>query len=369
MKILLAHSDPKLAARVSIDLWRIIRPFEELKKHTDWQIDNVPFLIPDEDFEAINKDLAEHKIHPKLLERIKFFSNYDIIWTSYFTDAALFDVVTFACEKYGTKFVVDVDDDFYHLPKHNHFWTAKDGGYYGLKQVHWMLENSKYVVTSTPVLQKELSKHRKGKTYILPNYIGKDYKHKKFDNKDKIVISYFGSITHKRDVTETGLFEALQQIMHKYKNVHVGTVGVSIDAYLPKQRYEHFVGKPGYAWTKEVWPNINADICVAPLEDNTFNRCKSNIKWLETAMIPAAFVASNIPPYKGSVKEGVTGLLTNNTTEDWYEALEKLVTDKSFRTKLADNAKKEIEKNWMIENNWQSLKKIVEEIHADNSTK
>lgn len=357
MKILLAHSDPKLAARESIDLWRIIRPFNELKKHVDWQIDEIPYLLDESKLDKDNQYPTDELV--KLAEK---YGQYDIIWTGYFVDATLYDLMSFVQMKYGTKFIVDIDDDFYHLPKHNNFWTDPYGGYKGLKEVHWMIENSDYVVTSTKNLKTELDKHCRGKTYILPNYIGKDFKHKLFDNGDKVVISYFASITHKKDISETGFLEALQQIVHKYKNVHVGTVGASIDAYLPKGRYTHHRGIAGKKYITDLWPNINADISVAPLEDNQFNRCKSNIKWFESAYIPSAFVASNIEPYKGSVEEGKTGLLVNNDSESWYEALESLVINKQLRQTIAKNAQAKVKKDWDISTNWEVLKGIVEDV-------
>lgn len=357
MKILLAHSDKKLAARESLDLWRIIRPFRELAKHVAWQIDHVDYLVPDELIDANNKADTE-----KLVAHLETLKDYDIIWTSYFPDAILFDCMTFLGEKYGVKFVLDCDDDIYHIPKHNHIW--KDGGAARIEQLQWMVSEAPYVVTSTDVLKAEFDEHRSGKTYVLPNYIDDDYSHPEFDNSDKVVIGYFGSITHKRDLFETGFFEALQKIVHKYKNVHVTTVGIPIDQYLPKARYSFHPGKPGQAWLKEVWPNINCDIAVAPLEDEQFNNCKSNIKWLESALIPAAVVASKVTPYQECIEHGKTGLLTENAPDAWYEALESLVTSKALRKKLAAQAKAEVTKGWHIQNNWQTLKKIVEDIHG-----
>jgi glycosyltransferase involved in cell wall biosynthesis len=357
MKILLAHSDPKLPARESIDLWRIIRPFAELEKHVDWQIDHVPYLVPEELFD----DQSRVKIDD-LLTHLETIADYDVIWTSYFPDAMLFDALQFMCERSGTKFVLDCDDDMYHIPAHNGIW--KSAGATGVQSLQWMVQNAPNLVTSCPNLKAEFEKHRKAPTYILPNYIGADYKHKPFNNGDKVVIGFFGSVTHKHDLFNTGFIEALQQLMNKYVHVHVGTVGLAIDAYLPKGRYTHYPGKPGRAWLTEVWPNINVDIAVAPLEDTPFNRAKTNIKWLETAMIPAAFVGSNIPPYQGTVEHDKTGLLTDNSSEGWYEALESLVINPERRIKLAANARKEVLAKWNIATGWETLKTVVEQING-----
>lgn len=358
MKILISHSDPKLPARESIDLWRIIRPFRELAKHTDWQIDHTDYPINPALIGSDNKVETD-----KLVKEIERLGKYNIVWSGYFPDAVLFDVMTFVQQKYGTKFVLDTDDDVFHIPSDNSIWSS--AGFDGVQDLKYIVKEAPYVVTSSENLKAEFDRQRDGKpTYLLPNYIGSDFKHPKFINKDKIVISFFGSITHRKDLTDTGFVEALGQIMHKYKNVYVETVGCNISTYLPKQRYSHNPGKPGQAYIDEVWPSINCDIAVAPLRDNQFNRCRSNIKWLEASMIPAAFVASNIPPYKGSVESGKTGLLVNNDSESWFEALEALVTDKTLRQNLAKAANKEVIKNWTIENKWPILKEIIENISS-----
>lgn len=361
MKILLAHSDPKMPARQSVDLWRVIRPFKELAKHIDWQIDHQTYVIDPSLIDTNNQVET-----PKLLKEIDRLKDYDIIWSSYFPDAVLFDVMTFMHEKYGTKFVLDVDDDMFHIPSDNGVW--KSIGREGVADLQWTVKEAPYLVTTTEQLQKEFKLHRVNPTYVFPNYVNDDYTHKPFDNGDKVVISFFGSVTHKSDFENTGLTDALKQLMRKYKNVHVGSVGLEIEG-LPKARYTFHPGKPGQDWLNEVWPNINCDIAVAPLVDNQFNRCKSNIKWLETALIPAAFVGSNVYPYKGTVEHGKTGILTDNSTEGWYEALEQLVLDKQLRTTLAANARKEVISKWHFNTKWQQLKQLVEDIYADNPTR
>lgn len=366
VKILIAHSDPKLPARQSIDLWRIIRPFMELSKHVDWQIDNTNYLLQGL-LESDSGEMATEEV-AKEINRLK---EYDIIWSSYFPDAMLFDTMQFITDKYGTKFVLDADDDFYHIPSDNSIYKSENPRK-AIKDLQWCLENTDYLVTTTPIIQAEFKKHRtstigfKAKpTYVLPNFVGKEYKHNDFDNGKDVVIAFFGSITHKRDLEESGFREALVKLMHKHKNVRFGSVGQGLKGMgLPVQRNKHHPGIPGTRWITEVWPNINADIAVAPLVDNQFNRCKSNIKWLETAMIPAAFVGTNIPPYQGSVEDGKTGLLVNNTANEWFEALERLVLDKELRTRLAVSAKAEVQKNWSVEKKWPVLKEIIENVLA-----
>jgi len=359
LRVLITHSDPSFKARESIDLWRIIRPFAELKKHVDWQIDSQDYLIDHKLIDKKNRVNTE-----KLVKELERIGTYDIVWTGYFPDAVLFDCMQFVHEKFGTKFVLDADDDFWNIPPSNPIWRQENMES-NISQIQYCITNTPYLVTSCPNLQEAYKKHRpSGKTYLLPNFIG-GYKHKPFDNGDSVVISFFGGVSHKKDLEKSGFMEALKLIMKKYPYVSAGSVGLEMKMTgTLKKRYTFNPGIPGQEYVKKLWPAINADIAVAPLEYNIFNRRKTNIKWQETAMIPAAFVGTDIPPYKGTVKDGVNGLLVREGVEPWFNALESLVTDKSYRQKLAENARAEVEKNWSIEKNWEQLKEIVEDIHA-----
>lgn len=359
LKILITHSDPSFKARESIDLWRIIRPFAELAKHVDWQIDSQDYLI---DHTLI--DVKNQVNTKKLVKELERIGTYDIVWTGYFPDAVLFDCMQFVQEKFGTKFVLDADDDFWNIPPSNPIWKQENMER-NISEIQYCIANTPYLVTSCQNLHDHYASKRPGlKTYTLPNFIG-GYKHKPFDNGDSVVISFFGGVSHKKDLENSGFLEALKLIMKKYSYVSAGSVGLELKLTgTLKKRYTFNPGIPGQQYVDNLWPAINADIAVAPLEYNVFNRRKTNIKWQETALIPAAFVGTDIPPYKGTVKDGVTGLLVRNSVEAWFNALESLVIDKKYRRQLAQNAKKEVEKNWSIENNWQVLKEIIEDIHG-----
>lgn len=364
MKICIVHSDPSFPARESIDLWRIIRPFRELEKHVDWQIDHKDYLI-----EHTLIDEKTNKVPTnKLVEEILKLSKYDIVWTGYFPDAALFDAMLFTQEKFGTKFVLDCDDDFWNIPASNPIWK-QDNMDRNIADIKYAITSSTYFTTSSPNLKKFYESLRPDlKTYLLENFIG-DYKHKPFDNGNDVVIAFFGGVSHVKDLKVTGFTEAVTQLMKKYPQVRLGSVGLEIKPITGtlKKRYTFRPGIPGEQYVTKLWPNINCDIAVAPLEQNVFNTRKTNIKWQETAMIPAAFVGSRIAPYLGTVTPEVDGVLVRDGVENWYFALEKLVLDKDYRQKLAANAKLSVEKNWSIENNWKKLKDIIDDITNDSA--
>jgi glycosyltransferase involved in cell wall biosynthesis len=75
------------------------------------------------------------------------------------------------------------------------------------------------------------------------------------------------------------------------------------------------------------------DINIAPLVDTIFNRAKSEIKWLEAALVKVPTVASNIGAFKEMISDGETGLLADEN--EWYDKLLILIKDKKKRENLA----------------------------------
>jgi len=119
----------------------------------------------------------------------------------------------------------------------------------------------------------------------------------------------------------------------------------------------------GSEWAEKRLPSMKLDIAIAPLLMTEFNQYKSNIKWQEATRVGAAFVGTNTGPY-ADIPDG-TALLTNNTTESWYDALKTLL-DAAVRKKQVRAAKKELE-GWKLENHWQEYKELLEEVHSEHN--
>jgi glycosyltransferase involved in cell wall biosynthesis len=79
------------------------------------------------------------------------------------------------------------------------------------------------------------------------------------------------------------------------------------------------------------------DVCIAPLADNAFNRCKSDVKLLEAALVRVPLVASPVGQLGESIRHGVNGLLADGT-EAWMVALSSLVEQPRRRAQLAEAA-------------------------------
>jgi glycosyltransferase involved in cell wall biosynthesis len=93
-----------------------------------------------------------------------------------------------------------------------------------------------------------------------------------------------------------------------------------------------------------------ADIFIAPLVDNLFNRCKSPIKFFEYNALGVPGVFSRLETYTDVVVHGQNGLLASSL-DDWTNALIQLIEDKELRYSLAGNAQETIRSNWLLSQN------------------
>lgn len=333
-----------------VDRWRIYNPIKELKKHVDWEIDEQPTLIKD-----IEKYKSKEEFTPEELERAaKHLGQYDIIWSTYFTNPTFYALLKVVNAKYGTKFILDIDDDMFAIKEDNPIWLKlTDENIYHMQ---CMIRDADFVSTTTERLAHVVRERREAPpetVLVIPNYISDEYKHEPFDNNGQIMIGYFGGSSHYNDVHESGVIEAIEKIMHEHKNVRFTTVGMVVDKYVPKARYTYNKGAQGEKWLTEVFPTLDFDISIAPIDNSRFSQCKSNIKWQESTRMGAAFVASNVGPYQ-DLYNGVQAMLVDNTMESWYKALKKLVTKPKLRQALVEQSQTDL-KLWRLELNWPHL--------------
>lgn len=362
MKILGIHTIDWLGDDCSkesgVDIWRIWRPLEELKKHTDWQIDYQPTLIYGFEKYKNEKEFTEAEMQ-KAADNL---GSYDIIFTSYHPDPGGAALLEYVQDHYGTKVVMDVDDDMFTVNPHNPFWTVV--GDWEVFCMQRMIRTQKYLTTTTQVLKDKFDERNEvgGKVTVLPNYISDSYQHPPIDNGEDVIVGYFGGSSHFVDIHESNVLPALQKIMHKYKNVRFKCVGQPIHYYLPKSRTTVLDAVRGRKWVTDLFPTLNFDISIAPLDSSLFNNGKSDIKWQESTRMGAAFVGSKIGPY-ATLPEGAA-LSVENTVSAWYDALEKLVVDAKARKRMVQVAQKALTAR-RLEDHWVEYKKLFEEAASD----
>jgi len=98
-------------------------------------------------------------------------------------------------------------------------------------------------------------------------------------------------------------------------------------------------------------------ISIVPLEDTRFNRCKSNIAWLETAAAGAACVAPNLPEWQQP------GIVNYDNPAEFKSIVASLAKNPSRCKELNAKAREHIQKHFTLsvvnQKRWEILSQLI----------
>jgi glycosyltransferase domain-containing protein len=91
--------------------------------------------------------------------------------------------------------------------------------------------------------------------------------------------------------------------------------------------------------------SLNLDLALAPLEQNIFNQCKSNLRLLEYGVCGFPVICTDIAPYQCNLP--VTRV--KNKHKDWVEAIRSHLADLDASARMGRELKAAVLKNWMLD--------------------
>lgn len=243
--------------------------------------------------------------------------------------------------------IFDLDDDLIHMPQtHNDYKTLE-------ATIPYMADFAGYadaVTVSTDDLASSMSSMASN-IKVLPNLINDGIWTGGRRSEDGIIkVLYGGTPHHAQDAAM--LEDLIADVNRRYGDkvvfVFMGCATERLVA-LPNVRFIEF--HQAYQDYAKRLQEEEIDIALVPLEDTPFNRCKSNIKWLEYSMAGIPGVYAALPPYR-DVEQGRTGLLAR-ARSDWKEALDVLIREPALRKTLADEACNQVMKRFSLSKNSQ----------------
>lgn len=338
--------------RVSaVDWWRMMNPLKNL---------NYPILK-----EIVGVEQDPNQAYSTL--GIK----YDILMTSYIDTPVAYAYLRAIYKKFGVKHIMDLDDNLFQIDETNPAFKRYNPASKEYYQAHTIIKDVDHLVVSTEQLKRVVERYgRRKPTFVIPNAIDLDVynfdmeKAKRFGK--KVTIVYQGSSTHYKDLMESGFYDALQVLIHKYKDrVIFKVIGMDYDELhsLPKKNVEIIYGKNNFWDWVDLWKKEMADVSIgiAPLIDNVFNECKSNIKFQEYSACRVPTIASNVGPYAKLPNDKLTKV--ENTAKSWYEALEKLFLSKELREKQGNEAYEYVKEKMSVKNVLEDYKNLFKTVY------
>ena len=198
------------------------------------------------------------------------------------------------------------------------------------------------------------------KSLVFKNYIDIPHWLKEYqpNQTDRIRILFAGSTSHTPDLK--WIKPVLKRILEKYapaQFIYIGTGGIKSKDLQARFIYgeDLFEGLPDnresmLSYPPNVWPyilaSLGADIAIAPLVKNYFNKFKSTCKALEYGINKIPGVYSKWF-YKGIIKDGYNGFLADSS-EEWIEKLSILIEDAKLRKQIGENIFQDVLNNYDI---------------------
>jgi len=214
------------------------------------------------------------------------------------------------------------------------------------------IKKSHGVIVTTDYL-KRIFAPKNSKVFVIPNSIDFEIwdKLKTKKRKDKhIKIGWEGGQGHQINLRL--IKNVVPRILDKFPNVvfHFKHGGYEV----PYLKHKRVIFEDYHSWVNvneypQKLKDMNSDICIAPLRDLEFNRCRSNLRWLEASALKIPMVASDVEPYK-CIKHGKDGFLVKEEDE-WVECLSKLIEDEYLRKHMGQMSYDRIKRDYNVETN------------------
>lgn len=290
----------------------------------------------------------------------------------------------------GKKVIFECDDLIHRTHAKHYAWEETRGFKNQAKwwwRIFWMLRACDALIVSTPELKKVYGWIAR-KTLVFPNYLELAHwlKDPKKNTTDRVRILWAGSTSHTGDLH--WVKPIMQTIIDKYPQVqfiYIGHGGVPTDDLysrfiygedifegLPQERRESLLPAPPNVYPY-ILASLGADIAIAPLERNYFNRFKTQCKYLEYAVnaIPGVYSKwfytdvkspkdwDDLDLYHRTYGSAIpyTGLRAD-THKEWVSALSLLIENGTLRAQIGENARRVAIEQYSFESHateWQGF--------------
>ena len=329
---------------------RIHTPFSELSKDKDYHF----FIYGKEIMPRLDAEnmINDHIFDVIVIQRVNPYSTK----------------ILKKAKKHNIKVIYDTDDDFLDINPSNPSYTYILENFDNIQK---LVKSADQITVSTEELKKRLNKLDIDNVEIVKNYHVNDslpIRPFEFRGNEAIKIGYFGTLTHQGDLDLVhNVILRLKDMFYK-KGIQVifemaGAAIVEDSDWINvvKLPYYPMAADAFYEWLSK---NSDWDIGIIPLLNTEFNKCKSELKYIEFAALGIPVVASDISVYSDTIQNGVNGYLSGNEDE-WVDKLSILIEDPILRNGIVNNARDDIMENYNLKSRvdqWDDIfKRLLED--------
>ena len=230
----------------------------------------------------------------------------------------------------GGLVLMDVDD-YWILPS-NHYLKSGWAKAGVSERIMKLLEIATVVTCTTERLASKVKEFNEN-ALVIPNSLP-FINHSQFtytrQPSEHVRFGFVGGSSHLFDVRQIGpIFQHYSQLPFKFcgyseKNDQAKKMDLVFSNYGKNKNYTHLEMQP---LDKYLYGYDDIDVAIAPLEDNEFNKYKSNLKILEAGLKKCAIICSPNACYTDTVPDNIVTYA--KSIRDWKEAF-KQYKDKDF---------------------------------------
>jgi glycosyltransferase involved in cell wall biosynthesis len=238
-----------------------------------------------------------------------------------------------------------IDDNFWEIPD-----DTPIGRYYhdpGVRQsLEMAVSHADQVLTNSAVLAAYLERFG-SRCRVLPAFF--DFGLIEGCIKEptpELRIGFAGSVSRVVDLEL--IRPVIQPVLDRIPDAVFEFCGVMPRGLEPGRRIRFFGHEESYEDFIRFHTERNWAIGLAPLHDHAANRAKTDNKYREYSACGIAGIYSDMPPYRGSVDDGVTGLLVEPSTEAWLSAIFLLANRPDQRRRIAAQAEQDVRNRYSV---------------------
>ena len=326
---------------------------------------------------------------PHAKEQIKFLENSKFFILSKIISLEYFEIVYEYAKKINAIVIYDLDDNMHAINESNYAFKIYDPntetGCINLYTLENIISRCDSVMYSTRELQSYYE-NLNPNSIVFPNFLDIDKRYRNINtvnwkiladeqnisyNDQTTIIGFFGSDSHIEDLS---LIEyPVMEILKNNPNVIFAIMAGSdliMTTLIKKWKI------PNNKFLYIPYKNINEylsyvscfDIGFAPLQNNIFNLCKSNLKLLEYGALGIPYVASKIANFQRFQleSEGLGGYLCDDQDE-WVDKINFLINNPEVRKKMGQDLQQYVYNQYDIKKSLVLISNVLRTINENHN--